>query len=360
MRIDREKTRDLLDRIIGELGAAMTAPLVVLGDRLGLFRELATGPLTVDALAEATDTNPRYVREWLCAQVAAGFVQFDPTERTFGLSPEQSEIFADESSPISMLGGFELATGAICDYPQLLADFRSGDGIGWDKKHQDVSSGTGRFFRPAYASHLVRHWLAAMEGIEARLRDGGKVADVGCGLGHSTMLMARAFPRSTFVGFDVHQKSIEAARATCRAAGLAERCHFEVGRATEFGGRDWDLVTFLNCLHDLGDPLGAARHVRSRLRAGGSWMIVEPRAGDALEENLGSVGRMYYAASTLVCTPASLSESVQTALGAQAGEARLRELLAQAGFEDVRRVAETHFSLVLEARRTEKPSRESP
>ncbi len=351
MRIDREKARTLLDRIVNELGAALTVPLVVIGDRMGLYRDLASsGPLCADELAHRTGANARYVREWLAAQTAAGFVDFDADADAYSLSPEQAAIFANESSPISMQGGFELAAGAIGGYERILDAFQSGEGVGWATQHSDVCSGTGRFFRPAYVSHLVHHWLPALDGVETRLRHGARVADVGCGLGHSTLLMARAFPKSTFVGFDAHAESIECARRDARAAGLAHRVRFEVGLATDFPGRDLDLVTFLNCLHDLGDPVGAARHVRASLADDGCWMVVEPRAGDRLEDNCTPIGRMFYAASTLVCTPASLSEDVGAGLGAQAGEAALRSVIEAAGFENVRRAAETPFSLVLEAR----------
>jgi ubiquinone/menaquinone biosynthesis C-methylase UbiE len=351
MPIDREKTQALLDRILGELGAALTVPLVVIGDRLGLYRALVEhGPLDAEELARHTGTHARYVREWLSAQSAAGFVDYDADQDRFSLTPEQAAIFADERSPVSMLGGFELAAGAVRGYENILDAFRTGAGVGWGEQHSDVCSGTGRFFRPAYANHLVRHWIPALDGVQEKLKRGGRVADVGCGLGHSTMLMARAFPESEFTGIDPHPASVESARAAAAEAGLSERCRFEVASAFDLPGRDYDLITFFDCLHDMGDPAGAATHMRECLAEDGCWMVVEPLAGDRLAENQTPVGRMFYAASTLVCTPASLAEDVGLGLGAQAGEARLREVIQAGGFGRVRRAAETKFNLVLEAR----------
>ncbi|MFP6665037.1 MAG: class I SAM-dependent methyltransferase [Deltaproteobacteria bacterium] len=351
MPIDREKTQALLDRIVGELGAALTVPLVVIGDRLGLYRALAEhGPLDAAALARHTGTHTRYIREWLSAQSAAGFVQYNAGQDDFSLAPEQAAIFADEKSPVSMLGGFELAAGAIRGYENILDAFRTGAGVGWGEQHPDVCSGTGRFFRPAYANHLVRHWIPALEGVQEKLQRGARAADVGCGLGHSTLLMARAFPASEFLGIDLHPASVENARAAAAKAGLSERCRFEVASAHDLPGRDYDLITFFDCLHDMGDPIGAAAKMRACLAPDGCWMVVEPLAGAGLAENQTPVGRMFYAASTLVCTPASLSEDVGLGLGAQAGEARLREVILAGGFAHVRRAAETKFNLVLEAR----------
>lgn len=351
MGIDRRKAEALLDRVVSELGAALTVPLVVIGDRLGLFRTLgARGASTADELADAAGLNARSVHEWLSAQAASGFVDYEAASGRFSLSPEQRAVFADEASPVSMLGGFELAAGAVRGYPAVLDAFRAGGGVDWGAQCPEVSSGVARFFRPAYATHLIRSWIPALGDVEAKLDRGARVADVGCGLGFSTHLMARRFPNSEFVGFDSHDPSIEAARRMAAETGVGERCHFETGTASTFPSGPWDLVTFFDCLHDLGDPIGAADHVRQTLSPHGTWMVVEPHAGDALHENANPVGRMFYAASTLVCTQAALADSGKLALGAQAGEATIRRVLAAGGFGDVSRVAESRFHLVLRAR----------
>ena len=350
--IDRDELRQFIDRTLGEIGASMTAALVVVGDKLGLFRALAEAPVPSSPaeVAERTGVSERYLREWLAAQAAAGYVSYDQESGGYFLSAIQATVFADESSPVSLLGGFQLAVSAARAEPQIVAAFRSGQGLGWGEHDPGVFAGTERFFRPAYATHLVRSWLPALEGVEEKLRRGARVADVGCGRGASTLIMARAFPESRFSGFDSHAGSIAAARAQAAEAGLADRCEFAVASAGDFPGAGFDLVTCFDCLHDMGDPVAAARRVHRSLASQGTWMIVEPLAGDSIAENLNPVGRIYYAASTLVCTPASLSEAGGLALGAQAGERRIREVVTAGGFRRFRRVAETRFNMVLEAR----------
>jgi len=353
VRVDRSKLEAFVERAFADVGAALTAALVVLGDRLGLYRALALhGPSTSAELAERTGTSERHVREWLRAQAAAFYVDYDAASGRFGLTPEQQAVFADEAGTASMLGGFQLAIAAGRAVERLEGSFRSGEGLGWHEHDEGVSEGTARFFRPAYATHLVGTWIPALRGLAARMGDGLAVADVGCGRGVSTVLMARAFPASTFVGFDDHEASVEAANRTAESLGLSGRCRFEAHGAKGFPGKGFGLVSFLDCLHDMGDPVGALAHARSALADDGVVMVVEPMAGDAVEENLTPVGRVYYAASTLVCTPASLAQDVGAALGAQAGESRLREVLAAAGFGRVRKATETRHHMVLEARTT--------
>lgn len=353
MRVDRAKLEAFVERAFGDVGAAMTASLVVLGDRLGLYRALASnGPSTSVELAGATGTSERHVREWLRAQAAALYVDYDDASGRYGLSPEQAAVFADESGTACMLGGFQLAVAAGRAVDRLEDSFRSGSGLAWHEHDEGVPEGTARFFRPAYVTHLAGTWIPALRGVADRLRLGALVADVGCGRGVSTMLMARAFPASVFVGFDDHADSIDAATREAETSGLAGRCRFETRGAKDLPAADWDLVAFLDCLHDMGDPVGTLRRARRALADDGTVMVVEPRAGDSVEDNLTPVGRVYYAASTLVCTPASLAQDVGAALGAQAGEARLREVLASAGFAHVRKAAETRHHMVLEARKT--------
>ena len=327
----------------------MSAALVVIGDRLGLYRAMGDGqPVTPEELAERTGTDPRYVREWLSNQAAGGYVTY--ADGRFRLTPEQSFALAQEGSPAFVPGAFQVATALIKDEPKITDAFRTGAGVGWHEHNHDLFAGTERFFRPGYSANLVSAWIPALEGVEAKLETGARVADVGCGHGASTVLMAQAYPRSEFVGFDYHAGSIEHARRAAAEAGVDGRVEFEVASAKQFPGSDYDLVAMFDCLHDMGDPVGAASHVLRTLADGGTWMIVEPYAGDRLEDNLNPVGRVYYGASTLVCTPASRDQEVGLALGAQAGEARLREVITAGGFTRVRRAAETPFNIVLEAR----------
>ncbi|MGZ4389598.1 MAG: class I SAM-dependent methyltransferase, partial [Gaiellaceae bacterium] len=336
---------------VGEVGATLGAALVVMGDRLGLYRAMAgAGPLTPSELAERTQTAERYVREWLGAQAAGGYVDYDPQSGRYELPPEQAVALTDEDSPAYLPGFFQIALGSVLDSPRITEAAKSGDGIGWHDHVHDVHEGCERFFRPSYNAHLLTEWLPALDGIVEKLEAGGTVADVGCGHGASTILMAEAFPASRFHGFDYHEGSIATAAERAKAAGVEDRAVFSKAPAASYSGDGYDLVTMFDCLHDMGDPAGAARHVRASLAPGGSWMIVEPRAGDRVEENLNPVGRAYYGFSTFLCTPSSLSQEVGLALGAQAGEARIREIVLGAGFTSFRRVAETPFNMVFEAR----------
>lgn len=351
MPIDEGKLNGLLGRMVGELGTIMSAPLVVLGDRLGLYKAMAgKGPLTPDTLAEATGVRLRYVQEWLNAQAASGCVDYDAKASTYHLTDEWAMILADESSPAFMVGAFEIAMAMFRDVDKVQRAFASGSGFGWHEHDACLFRGTERFFRPGYNMNLVPSWIPALEGMTARLERGASVADVGCGHGASTIVMAKAFPNSRFVGYDYHQGSIDAATAAAKAAGVADRVRFEVGSAKDYPGRDFDLVAFFDCLHDMGDPVGAARHVRETLGKDGTWLIVEPYANDATEDNLNPIGRIFYAASTMLCTPCSLSQEVGLGLGAQAGEKRLREVVAEGGFSRFRRATETPFNLIFEAR----------
>jgi SAM-dependent methyltransferase len=346
-----EKLEQFVFRAVDEVGATLNAALVVMGDRLGLYRALAgAGGLTPAELASRTDTTERYVLEWLNAQAAGGYVEYDPATGTYTLPPEQALALTDESSPAYLPGFFQLALGSVLDSPRITEAARGGDGFGWHEHSHEVHEGCERFFRPGYNANLVGSWLPALDGVVAKLEQGAKVADVGCGHGASTILMAEAFPQSTFVGSDYHEGSIATARERAADAGLGGRVTFESTPAAGFSGGGYDLVTMFDCLHDMGDPVGAARHVREALAGDGTWMIVEPAAGDRVEDNLNPVGRAYYGFSTLLCTPASLSQDVGLALGAQAGEARIREVVESAGFTRFRRVAETPFNLVFEAR----------
>ncbi len=349
--VDGDKLMQFVFRAVDEVGATLNAALVVMGDKLGLYRALAgTDGLSPDELAERTGTAERYVREWLNAQAAGGYVTYDPASGRYALPPEQAVALTDPVSPAYLPGFFQIALGSVIDSPKIAEKARSGDGFGWHEHVHDVHEGCERFFRPGYNAHLIAEWLPALDGVVDKLERGGSVADVGCGHGASTILMAEAFPSSSFVGADYHDGSIETARTRAAEAGVSDRVRFEVAPAASYGGGDYDLVTMFDCLHDMGDPVGAARHVRSTLRPDGTWMIVEPNAGDRVEDNLNPVGRAYYAFSTLLCTPASLSQEVGLALGAQAGEARIREVVEAAGFTRFRRVAETPFNLVFEAR----------
>ncbi|HWF74296.1 MAG TPA: class I SAM-dependent methyltransferase [Solirubrobacteraceae bacterium] len=349
--IDEDKLNEFMGRFVGDLGATVSAALVVLGDRLGLYRAMGDGePVSPEELAARTGTDARYVREWLSNQAAGRYVTYDAASGMFSLTPEQSLALAQEGSPAFVPGAFQLMTSLIKDEEKIGRAFLTGEGVGWHEHHHDLFAGTERFFRPGYAANLVSSWLPALDGVQAKLEAGALVADVGCGHGASTIIMAQAYPESTFVGFDYHEGSIESAREAAAAAGVAERASFEVASAKGYPGRGYDLVAMFDCLHDMGDPVGAAAHVLQSLDADGTWLIVEPYAGERLEDNLNPVGRVFYGASTLVCTPASRDQEVGLALGAQAGEPRLREVITEGGFTRFRRATETPFNLVLEAR----------
>jgi len=347
MAIDQAKLHALLGRAVVDIGANFHAALVVTGDKLGLFRALRDlGPTTPGDLAKRTNTHERYVREWLSAMAAGGYVTYESASEEFSLSEEQALALIDADLP----GAFLLAQATVKSEPRITEVFRSGKGVGWHEHDPGLFEGTERFFRPGYAVNLVPTWIPALEGVQAKLEKGGRVADVGCGHGSSTLLMAKAFPASRFVGFDYHDRSIGWAREAAKREGLGDRVSFEVASAKDYPGTDYDLVAFFDSLHDMGDPIGIGRHVRRSLGADGTWLLVEPFAHDRLEENLNPVGRMYYAASTMLCTPNSLAQEVGAALGAQAGEARLKKVATQAGFTRFRRAAETPFNLVFEAR----------
>jgi len=351
MSIDQEKLNQFMQKAVGDLGAVFHAALVVIGDKLGLYRAMAeAGPVTSSELAKRAGASERYVREWLAANAAGGYVNYDASAGRYSLSAEQSFALAEEGSPAFLPGAFQLATAAIKAEPKIAEAFRTGSGLGWHEHDPALFLGTERFFRPGYAANLITTWIPSLDGVEAKLREGARVADVGCGHGASTILMAQAYQRSTFTGFDYHEASIERARAAADEAGVAERVNFEVASAKNYPGRDYDFVAFFDCLHDMGDPVGVASYVRSTLAPDGVLMIVEPYANDRVEENLNPVGRMFYSASTLICTPASLSQEVGLALGAQAGEARMREVVTKGGFTRFRRASETPFNLVFEAR----------
>jgi 2-polyprenyl-3-methyl-5-hydroxy-6-metoxy-1,4-benzoquinol methylase len=349
--IDPAKLDEFMGRFVSDLGAAMSAALVVIGDRLGLYRAMGDGErVSAEQLATRTGTDARYVREWLANQAAGGYVSYDSATDAFWLTPEQSLALAQEGSPAFVPGAFQVATALTKDEENISRAFQTGSGVGWHQHHHDLFSGTERFFRPGYAANLVSAWIPALDGVQARLLAGTLVADVGCGHGASTILMASAYPMSEFVGYDYHEGSIEHARQAAANAGLEDRVSFEVAKAKEYPGDGYELVTMFDCLHDMGDPVGAAAHVLETLSSDGTWMIVEPHAGDRLEDNLNPVGRIFYGASTLVCTPASRDQEVGLALGAQAGEARLRDVVTAGGFTRFRRATETPFNLVLEAR----------
>ena len=349
--LNEAKLHDFVMKAVGEMGAAMNAALVVIGDKLGLYKAMAgAGPMSSYELAAKTSTTERYVREWLAAQAAGGLVTYDAATEKYTLPPEQAFALADEMSPVFLPGAYYIISACLKDEAKITEAFLNGHGVGWHEHDACLFTGTERFFRPNYRAHLINEWIPALEGVEAKLKAGGRVVDVGCGLGTSTILMAQAYPKSAFVGFDYHPESIELAREAARKAGVSDRVKFEVAKAKDYPGKDYDFAAFFDCLHDMGDPEGAARHVLQTLSPQGTWMIVEPYANDKLEDNLNPIGRVFYSASTMLCTPASLSQEVGLGLGAQAGEARLSRILKSAGFTRVRRAAETPFNIVLEAR----------
>jgi len=349
--INQEKLHEFLGKAIVDFGATFNAALIRIGDKLGLYKALVSdGPQSPAELAKGTGTAERYVREWLSAQAAGGYVTYDSSNGKFHLSEEQAFAMADESSPVFLPGAFQCALAAVKAEEKLTERFKTGEGIGWHEHHHELFVGTERFFRPGYAANLISAWIPALTGVAEKLKNGARVADVGCGLGASTILMAKSYPKSEFTGFDYHDKYIETARQRAKDAGVGDRIRFEVAKAKDYPGNDYDFVTFFDCLHDMGDPVGASAHVHSTLKKDGTWMIVEPAAGDKLEDNLNPIGRAFYGASTLICTPASLSQEVGLALGAQAGEKRLREVVTSGGFSHFRRATQTPFNLIFEAR----------
>lgn len=349
--IDVAKLMAFVFKAVDEVGATLNTALVVMGDKLGYYATMADGPVTPAQLAEATGTGEPYAREWLNAQAAGGYVEYDATAGRFTLPPEQRAALTDPSSPAYLPGFFQIALGTTHDIDGVLVAARRQAGLGWHEHHADVHDGCERFFRTMYNAHLVGEWLPTLEGVVEKLERGATVADVGCGHGASTVIMAKAFPKSTFTGFDYHAASIDKARQRAAEAGVGDRVRFEVASATEFPGTDFDLVTTFDALHDMGDPVGAARHVHDALTPDGTWMVVEPMAGDAVSDNLNPVGRAYYGFSTLLCTPSSLAQDVGLALGTQAGPARIRDVVTAGGFTRFASVAETPFNRVLEIRR---------
>jgi SAM-dependent methyltransferase len=348
--IDMNKLNAFIGQFVTDLGAAVHAGMVVIGEKLGLYKALAEGPVTAAQLAAKTKTDERYVREWAASQAAGGYIIYDEKTEDFSLSEEQAFALAKEDSPAYLPGAFELALGSLAAVPRITESFRTGAGMAWHEHVDGVFHGCEKFFRPGYAANLVSSWVPALHDVQEKLEAGARVADVGCGKGASTLLMAKAFPKSQFFGFDYHDKSIEEARESAKRNGVADRVAFDVSKAKDFPGKGYDLVAVFDCLHDMGDPIGAAAHVRQSLAKDGTWMIVEPFANDQLKDNLNPVGRVYYSFSTLLCTPCSRSQEVGLCLGAQAGETRIREVVTSAGFTRFRRATETPFNIVYEAR----------
>ncbi len=349
---DEDKLNAFVGQVLGDLGGAYSAALVKIGDRLGLYRELKSrGPATSLELAERTGYSERYLREWLAHHAASNYLAYDRTTKRFWLPPEQAMVFADEDSPVYMIGGFENAYTTFENEPKVSEGFRTGEGVAWGDQAHCMFCAVAKFFRPGYVHNLVQHWLPALDGMVEKLERGARVADLGCGHGHSTLLMAAAFPNSTFIGYDFHGGSIDSANAHRDEHGLApDRVRFEQATATDFDGGDFDLVTCFDALHDMGDPIGTACHVRNQLKPDGTWMVVEPMAADELSDNFNPVGRLFYAASTSICVPTALAQRTGFALGAQAGERKLTAVIKEGGFSKVRRAAETPFNIVLEVR----------
>jgi SAM-dependent methyltransferase len=349
--IDEAKLNEFVGKVVTDVGSAMSAVLVVIGDKLGLYRAMAKGgPMTASELATRTETAERYVREWLNAQAAGGYVSYDAAAGKYTLPPEQAAALADPESPAFVPGLFQVTAAMWAGESKMAANFRTGAGLEWAHQHPCLFEGTERFFRSGYIGNLINNWIPALEGVTQKLQAGAKVADVGCGLGASTILMAKAFPKSTFYGFDYHAGSIETARQRAASAGVADRVRFEVAKSTDYPGEGYDLIAHFDCLHDMEDPKGAAKHARRTIARDGTWMIVEPFAGDRPEDNHNPVGRVFYSASTMLCVPHSLAHR-GPALGAQAGEARLRDVVVEGGgFSRLRRATQTPFNLILEAR----------
>ena len=350
--LDMDKLHEFVGKMLGDLGGAMSVPTVRIGFRLGLFKALADGgAATASELARrAGGLAERYVREWALAQVANGYVTYDPAAETFALTPEQTMVFVNKDSPVYLEGAFDIVAAMIEGEPKVEHSFRTGEGVRWGDSAGCLFCATGAFFRPGYVNNVVQAWLPALDGVEAKLKAGAKVADVGCGVGFSTLLMAEAYPASRFVGFDFHAPSIDEARRHAAGHGLEGRVSFEVAEAMTIAEDGFDLVTVFDCLHDMGDPRGAARHIRRILKDDGTWMVVEPIAGDKPEDNFNPVGRLFYNASTMICVPTSLDQEVGEGLGAQAGEAKLSEVIRDGGFSRIRRATEGPFNMVLEAR----------
>ncbi|MBN2108758.1 MAG: class I SAM-dependent methyltransferase [Deltaproteobacteria bacterium] len=351
MPLDETKLNTLVEQVIQDIGATFHAPLVLIGEKLGLFKAMAgAGLVTPQQLAGKTGTAERYVEEWLTAMASGGYVDYDPTSMTFSLSPEQAAALADENGPFYLAGAFQAATSAIKSENIIAEAFRTGKGVGWHEHDPGLFLGGERFYKPQYMMNLVSSWIPSLDGVDAKLREGARAADIGCGFGASTIIMAKAYPQSTFVGFDYHEHSIMQARKRAREAGIEDRISFEVCAAKDITAKNFDFITMFDCFHDMGDPAGVARHMRSILKPDGVWMLVEPYASDKIEENLNPIGRLFYCASVLLCTSGALAQEAELALGGQAGETRLRNVIKAGGFSSIRRAAQTPMNLILEAR----------
>jgi SAM-dependent methyltransferase len=348
--IDEGKLNAFVGQVVGDVAAAASAVMVLIGDKLGLYKALAElGPCTAEDLAKGTTLSPRYVLEWLGNQTAGGYIAYDPATRRYGLSPENAQVLANDASPVFLSGAFQVVLAMFRGMPRTQENFKSGKGTAWGEQDGCLFEGTERLFRPGYVNNLAQSWLPALDGVVAKLERGARVADVGCGHGASTIVMAQRYPKSTFFGFDGHHGSIDVARARAKAAGVQDRVHFEVADSARYAGDGYDLVAVFDCFHDLGDPLGTATHVRKSLAKDGTFLMVEPAARDRLEDNINPVSRLFYAASTCLCVPCSLAND-GPALGAQAGQGRLETMVKKAGFSQVRLATQTPFNLVLEAR----------
>jgi len=348
--VDQDKLNQFVSKFVGDLGASIHGPSVLIGEQLGLYKALADGPLAPDDLARKTGIAERYAREWLAAQAASGYVNYDAVTGRFWMTPEQKFTLTNEDSPVYIPGAFYVVASLYKDQRKLVDTYRSGKGFGWHEHHNDLFLGTLKFFKPGYIANLVSSWLPSLEGVVSKLQEGATVADVGCGYGASTIIMAKAFPKSKFIGYDYHLESIETARNASITAGVTENTDFEVALAKDYKSKDLDLVTFFDCLHDMGDPAGAALHVHDSLKPDGTWMVVEPAAKETMEENLNPVGRVFYNASSMVCVPSSLAQEVGLGLGAQASDQDLRRVMQAGGFTRIRKAAETPFNRVFEAR----------
>ena len=350
MELNETELHNLLGKVVTEMGAAANGPLITIGDKLGLYKTLSdSGELTSHELADKTNTAERYVREWLSAQAASGYVEYNVTNEKFSMTPEQTAVFGNNKSPVFMTGAFSVISSLYHDAPKIEKAFQTGEGVSWGDHNNCLFCGTEKFFSPSYEGNLIDNWLPALDGVVEKLQQGAKVADIGCGHAASTIIMAKAFPSSTFIGFDFHEASIDEAKEKAKAAGLTN-VSFEVATAKDFPGSNYDFIAFFDCLHDMGDPVGACAHVTEALKPDGTCMVVEPFAKDSLEENLNPVGRAFYSFSTMLCTPCSLNQEVGLALGAQAGEKRLKDVITRGGFTKVKRAMETPFNLILEAR----------
>ncbi|TDQ28599.1 class I SAM-dependent methyltransferase [Tenacibaculum caenipelagi] len=350
MELNETKLHDLLGKVVTEMGAAANGPLVILGDKLGLYKSLSeSDSLTSHELAQKTNTSERYVREWLAAQAASGYIEYDNSDNTFYMTPEQTAVFGNAKSPVFLTGGFYALSSIYHDEPKVEEAFKTGEGISWGDHNSCLFCGTEKFFSPSYEGNLINNWLPELDGVVEKLEEGAKVADIGCGHAASTIIMAKAFPNSTFVGYDFHEESIKQAKKRAKEANV-DNVSFKVATAKDFPGKDYDLICFFDCLHDMGDPVGACKHVKSALNPDGTCMIVEPFANDSLEDNLNPIGRAFYAFSTTICTPCSLNQEVGLALGAQAGQKRLEDVATKGGFTRFRLATQTPFNLILEAR----------